>query len=670
MMFYFGKMYSALYSNHPRGYTAHLPVELKAPNTSSAEDVKLRRMIELFQAAQSKWYDKTYINYASGSSSYRGDRLRYMADYIKRGEPVVLNMRTSRHYFSGSGHAVVLYDYEYDEQGRHVFKIYDPSDFVDTLVFYKKDGDWTFWLNYNNHQETWYPLSFYTLSSINKGFDYLRAHNREISEGVYYAHLQEEEDMHAAPCAEELCLTLPEGGYTLTDAEGRTMRFGPEALSGELEGVRLDSDSMLTDGAEYTLTLPLLGDYALTGSGAGTVSYTVCDDVNYVELEVPAAATVHLSRELHRLGVSNEEPFDFVIRYVEFDNAFDILELRGTAQTRVDAALSGWEAEVSGADSLRAGVTVCGMEVERSVGRLSGSAVTVAISDERALSLRMGDDPICEATPLPERMDAMTPFYDLPGGDYDSVQTLTLSPDDEDETVIYYTTDGSAPTEDSAVYVSPITINRSMTVRAVASKFGYRDSIELRLDYVLPEPDAPAADLLGGHYNDTQYVRLSGEGTILYTLDGSDPAFTGMVYTQRLAIGSDTLLRAVCMDENGICGAELQEEYSFTRTYPIDTAFLLTDANGEPTQELAEAAEITFALTSYAEIGEGNVFLAYYDEGGKCLGVGTAKADLSLGADSVTLPLRRYDGLAEIRAYFCDASLAPIAQVRLPSREL
>ena len=672
-LFYYGLLNSAFYSNREDGKTAYLPHDLEAPNTMEEQDWYLRTLIELFQVSQGKWYDETYLTYASGSERFKPERIRYMAERVKQGDPVVLCMQTSWYYTKGSGHAVLLYDYEWhDNPEYHSFKIYDPSGFVDTLGFYRRDGEWTYEFHYTNHKHAWCPQGYYTTSSIRDGYNYLKNHRDAVSRGArYVGYLLEEEEARDAACVEALTLWLPEGDYRLTAANGDTMSLIGGALSGEIEGVRIQtevgarSDADPTEG-EFTLTLPL-GSYTLTGLGESdqTRACSVCDDLGLVELEVPAAATVHFSSELERLGVSNDEAFDYTIRFVAFDSAFDSLELSGTAESRVDAELSGWEAEVVGADTLRAEVTVCGSEVEQRIGHLSGGAVTVRISDELALGLWMDGGLLTEETPLPDRMDAVTPYCDLPSGEYDSPQTARLEAGG-DEAVIHYTTDGSAPTEDSPVYVLPVPVNRSMTLRAVACKFGYRDSDELRMDYEFPYAAAPTADVLGGHYVDTQTVRLSGDGTVLYTLDGSDPALYGTEYTQRLVIGGDTVLRAVCVDANGVVSEELWEEYTFTRMYPVDVAALLTDGNGEPTEDFAAAAKITFTLTSYAEIEEADILLACYDGDGKCLGVSTGTADLYYGTASVTLPLQKSGDAAAVKAFFCDGMLAPIAAVYEP----
>ncbi len=77
-----------------------------------------------------------------------------------------------------------------------------------------------------------------------------------------------------------------------------------------------------------------------------------------------------------------------------------------------------------------------------------------------------------------------TPAFSLEGGTYTSIQTITIST----ATVgaeIRYTTDGSSPTHDSALYTGPITLNASKTIKAIAVKDGMPDSDEVSAEYIL-----------------------------------------------------------------------------------------------------------------------------------------------------------------------------------------
>ena len=694
MLFYLGKLNPAFYSNRDDGASANVPHMLKAPNSMSEADYNLRTMIELFQVAQYKWYDKTYLFTASGEDTYKGDRIKHMADYIQKdGLPVALSLNTSK--YAGivweSGHTVLLYDYEYNAEGQHVFKIYDPSGYVDSLYFYKSGDDWKMWFNYIDTTYTWYPHAYITFSSIMDGYNYLLRRNVVKRGAQYAAYVQQESNIQLSSASEEdaqdrimlmseddnsqtggydeagadirkLYMILPAGEYTIKSVDGQQVQLTSEGMIGDIDGINVDTDSYLATEKQYNIRLPL-GEYDLTGSGAGTHEYFISDDENAVKIEAPQSATVHITQDVHNISVSDDGSFDYSIRFVEFDNVFDTMELSGTAQNRVDAQLDGWEVQVSGTDTLNANVSVSNDTVNSSVSRLSGDDVTVRISDDIALGLLVDDELISEEIPLPERAELSMPGYDLASGEYNGAQTLKLS-GEGDDTVIYYTTDGSKPDEYSSVYVMPIKINRSMTVRAIACKFGYKNSLELQLEYNLPGISAPTADTLGGCYMDTQYVTLRGDNTILYTLDGTDPRETGMEYTSMLTICRSCVLRAVCVNEDGAVSDELCEEYIFDRKYPVETTVLLTDAEGEGVKDVCNAANIAFTFNKYVDdMYDGKLFMAYYNVTNECIGVNTVNVDLSENVNGVILPLDIPADTTNIKIFLWDVNMTPLSEI-------
>ena len=80
-----------------------------------------------------------------------------------------------------------------------------------------------------------------------------------------------------------------------------------------------------------------------------------------------------------------------------------------------------------------------------------------------------------------------TPTADPPAGTYNEVKSVTLSTTTTGAT-IYYTTDGSEPTEESDVYTTPIDISVTTTIKAFAVLAGYNDSDELEAEYILILP--------------------------------------------------------------------------------------------------------------------------------------------------------------------------------------
>lgn len=67
------------------------------------------------------------------------------------------------------------------------------------------------------------------------------------------------------------------------------------------------------------------------------------------------------------------------------------------------------------------------------------------------------------------------PTFSPGAGTYTSAQNVTISAVPIDA-AIYYTTDGSAPTRQSALYTGAIQVSQSQTLKAIAVKTGYFDS--------------------------------------------------------------------------------------------------------------------------------------------------------------------------------------------------
>lgn len=112
----------------------------------------------------------------------------------------------------------------------------------------------------------------------------------------------------------------------------------------------------------------------------------------------------------------------------------------------------------------------------------------------------------------------------------------------DEGTTIYYTTDGTAPTAQSAVYTGPFPLEEAVTVKAFAAYAlnGGRSRVsELTLD--LPQLQAPVITLENGQ------AVISADGEVRYTLDGSDPTADSECYAGPVPLPANTVIRAVAL---------------------------------------------------------------------------------------------------------------------------
>ncbi|WP_276825331.1 chitobiase/beta-hexosaminidase C-terminal domain-containing protein [Paenibacillus lactis] len=208
------------------------------------------------------------------------------------------------------------------------------------------------------------------------------------------------------------------------------------------------------------------------------------------------------------------------------------------------------------------------------------------------------------------------PVADPSGGAVPSGTKVTLSTRTEGAT-IFYTTDGSTPTSNSAEYTTPIEVTAKMTIKAIAVKSGMLDSEEMEEQYTILSPDQvakPVADPSGGTVPSGTRVTLSSstEGaTIYYTTDGSTPTSSSMEYTTPIEVTSEMTLKAIAVKAGMLDSEEMEEQYTIA-TIPA------------PANLTASAADRSVTLKWDAVTGTGSVTYAVYQAEGPSASVDPA----------------------------------------------
>lgn len=138
-------------------------------------------------------------------------------------------------------------------------------------------------------------------------------------------------------------------------------------------------------------------------------------------------------------------------------------------------------------------------------------------------------------------------FSPLPAT-YSSAESVTLS-DTDLSAVLYYTTDGSAPSASSARYSGPINLFSSTTIRAVAIDSGISSPIATGA-YTLMPPPVPSFSPAPGNYIGIQTVTITektASAVVYYTIDGSNPTASSTRYSGPISLSASATIRAIAV---------------------------------------------------------------------------------------------------------------------------
>jgi len=143
---------------------------------------------------------------------------------------------------------------------------------------------------------------------------------------------------------------------------------------------------------------------------------------------------------------------------------------------------------------------------------------------------------------------AAAPSFSLPAGRYTSVQSVAIS-DTTPSAIVFYTTNGSAPSPSSIQYAGPIQVSATETLRAMAVAPGHADSAIASATYSVNLTAAtPLFSLPAGTYPSAQSVALfastPGEA-IFYTTNGMAPSPSSPLYTGPIAARISEAVMAV-----------------------------------------------------------------------------------------------------------------------------
>lgn len=191
----------------------------------------------------------------------------------------------------------------------------------------------------------------------------------------------------------------------------------------------------------------------------------------------------------------------------------------------------------------------------------STTLYSIAISKD-ILSSAVKKDYILEVSP---------PSFTIEEGTYDIGQIVSISSITEGAS-IYYTTDGSIPTEDDIEYNAPVIVDQTTTVNSIAVKNGYENSNISSSTYIINPISSPIINLPSGEYNNDQTATITcnTEGVnIYYTLNGDQPSEGAFLYINPIDIDSTINLKAIAVLPNTAISATSEQYYEMRTSTPI-----------------------------------------------------------------------------------------------------
>ena len=179
---------------------------------------------------------------------------------------------------------------------------------------------------------------------------------------------------------------------------------------------------------------------------------------------------------------------------------------------------------------------------------------------------------------------AIAPVFSPGPGTYIANQSVTIT-SATPGAVIYYTTNGAAPTQSSTQYSGPIAISSTQTIVAIAVSSGYWASAPVTATYRLTPPAAvPAFTPTPGTSISSQVVTIS-DGTpgaiVYYTTNGTAATAASTQYTGPITVSATETINAMATAPGFSASPAASATYTITPpaatpTYSVSSGTYIT----------------------------------------------------------------------------------------------
>jgi sugar lactone lactonase YvrE len=194
------------------------------------------------------------------------------------------------------------------------------------------------------------------------------------------------------------------------------------------------------------------------------------------------------------------------------------------------------------------------------------------------------------------RLDTVPPHTVASPGGGKFLHPVSVRLQTEEGARIYYTTDGSDPTEESSPYTGPIALRSDTILKFFAlDASGNWEEVKSERYSIALDSTRPVtlAEPSGGLFNSPVTVSLSAEegSTIYFTSNGSRPSMKSASYSTPVTFVRSGVLRFFAVDEAGNREEVREESYVIDRDPPTVTAQPNGGAFAQPVTVTLESSE-------------------------------------------------------------------------------
>lgn len=207
------------------------------------------------------------------------------------------------------------------------------------------------------------------------------------------------------------------------------------------------------------------------------------------------------------------------------------------------------------------------------------------------------------------------PVFTPAEGTYPYSVDVTIACETEGAT-IYYTLDGTDPSDASNAYTGAIHITETTTVKAIAIKNALSSEI-VSATYTISNIETVATPVItpeAGSYNTPQQITIvceTAEAVIHYTTDGTDPTAESASYTEPFTLSASATVKAIAVKE----GMNNSQIASAAYTMPVFLGNLAAVYSTENNAQYRVLGDVTFVFRSgrYMFVKDSTAGMMIYD---------------------------------------------------------